>query len=53
MLVMRALLLVLFAAFAYLVVRTFSPFAGVLTVAAVGGAIIAFLIVLMRRRGRR
>ena len=50
---MRAAILVLFAAFAYLVMRTFSPFTGVLAVAAVGGAVIALLIVLVRSRGRR
>jgi hypothetical protein len=53
MILMRIVLLVLFGAFAYLVVRSFSPFAGVLTVAVVGGAIIAFLLMLMRRRGQR
>jgi uncharacterized membrane protein len=53
MLLPRVLLLALFAAFAYLVTRSFSPFAAVLIVAAAGGAIIAFLIVLMRRRGGR
>ena len=50
MILMRVVLLVLFAAFAYLVVRSFSPFAAVLTVSMVGGAIIAFLLMLMRRR---
>lgn len=53
MLLMRALILVLFAAFAYLVMRSFAPFAGVLTVAVVGGALIAFLMVFLRRRGGR
>jgi len=50
MILMRILLLVLFAAFAYLVVRSFAPFASVLTISLVGGAIIAFLLMLMRRR---
>lgn len=53
MILMRIVLLLLFAAFAYLVVRSFSPFAAVLTVALVGGAIIAFLFMLMRKRGQR
>ncbi len=51
MLLLRAAILVLFAAFAYLVVRSFSPFAGVLAVALVGGALIAFLMVFLKRRG--
>lgn len=53
MLLMRVLLLVLFASFAYLVVRSFSPFAGVLTVAVAGGALIAFLMAFFRRRAGR
>ncbi len=52
MLLVRAALLVLFAGFAYLVTRSFSPFAGVLTVAAAGGLLIAFLLLVLRRRGR-
>jgi hypothetical protein len=51
MLLFRVAILVLFAAFAYLVVRSFSPFAGVLAVALVGGALIAFLMVLFKTRG--
>ncbi len=51
MLLLRAAILVLFAGFAYLVTRSFAPFAGILAVAAVGGALIAFLMVVLRRRG--
>jgi hypothetical protein len=50
MLLLRAVILILFAAFAYLVMRSFAPFYGILTVAIVGGALIAFLIVFLRRR---
>lgn len=53
MLLLRAAILILFAAFAYLVMRSFAPFAGVLAVALVGGGLIAFLMVFLRNRGRR